>query len=74
MIITVDLSKLSEVWITLETVIYYLKQRIRECVKEAAKRDPQIKDKLKKGIHERLNDNPVRLRILKVIIQLIMKY
>ncbi len=58
MIITVDLSKLNELWITLETVIFYLKQRIKECVKEASKQNPSVKEKLKRGIQERMNANP----------------
>jgi dynein light intermediate chain 2 len=57
-IITVDLSKLSELWITLETVIYYLKQRIKECVKEASKQNSSVKERLKRGIQERMNANP----------------
>ncbi|RMZ93451.1 cytoplasmic dynein 2 light intermediate chain 1-like [Brachionus plicatilis] len=57
-IITVDLSKLSEMWITLETVIAYLKARIKECVKEANRHDPTIKDQLKKAIQQRLSGNP----------------
>ncbi|CAF0738032.1 unnamed protein product [Brachionus calyciflorus] len=57
-IITVDLSKLSELWITLEAVITYLKARIKECVKEASRNDPTVKDRLKKAIQERLGGNP----------------
>lgn len=59
-IITVDLSKLSELWITLETTIMYLKQRIKECVKEANRQNPNVKEKLKKAIHDRLAGNAVK--------------
>lgn len=52
------MSKLSEMWITLEAVISYLKARIKECVKEASKHDPTVKDRLKKAIQQRLNGNP----------------
>ena len=61
MVITIDLSKLSELWITLESVITYAKQRIKECVKEAGRTNPNVKEKLKKAIHMRLNSNVVRL-------------
>ena len=54
------MSKLSELWLTLENVITYLKQRIKECVKEASRKNSNVKDKLKKAIHERLNSNVVR--------------
>lgn len=57
-ILTVDLSKLSEVWITLETIIVYLKQRIKESVKEINKANPKIKERLKNAIMERIGDNP----------------
>jgi len=56
-IITLDLSKLSELWITMETLITYLRQRIKECVKEANKTNPRVKEKLKKSIHDRINSN-----------------
>lgn len=52
------MSKLSEIWITLELIISYLKARIKECVKEANKHDSNVKDKLKKAIQQRLNGNP----------------
>ena len=58
-IITLDLSKLSELWITLETLITYLRQRIKECVKEANKTNSRVKEKLKKSIHDRINSNIV---------------
>ena len=63
MIITVDLSKLSEVWITLETIIVYLKQRIKESVKEANKINPKIKERLKKAIIDRIDSNPDESKI-----------
>ncbi len=58
-IITLDLSKLSELWITMETLITYLRQRIKECVKEASKQNPNVKERIKKEIQDRINVNVV---------------
>jgi hypothetical protein len=57
--ITLDLSKLSELWITMETLITYLRQRIKECVKEASKQNPNVKERIKKEIQDRINVNVV---------------
>lgn len=57
--ITLDLSKLSELWITMETLITYLRQRIKECIKEANRENPKVKERVKKAIHERINSNVV---------------
>ena len=54
-----DLSKLNDLWITLETMITYLRQRIKECVKEASRQNPLIKEKLKAKIQERMATNKV---------------
>ena len=43
----------------METLITYLRQRIKECVKEANKTNPRVKEKLKKSIHDRINSNIV---------------
>ena len=59
-VITVDLSKPQEIWVTLETVIAYLKQRIKECVKEAHKNNSTIKERLKKSIIDRLKGSLVK--------------
>jgi dynein light intermediate chain 2 len=56
-LITLDLSKLSELWITMETLITYLRQRIKECIKEASKTNPKVKERIKKSIRERVNNN-----------------
>ena len=56
--ITVDLSKLSEVWVVLENIVTYVKQRIKESVKEASKTNPKIKDKLRHALHLRVNSHP----------------
>lgn len=53
------MSNLSELWITLETLIGYLRIRIKECIKEAAKQNPRIKEKIKNSILERLASNIV---------------
>ncbi len=58
-IITVDLSKLQEAWITLETIIDYLRTRIRECVKTASKENSRVKEKIKSLIDQRIGENPV---------------
>ncbi len=58
-IITLDLSKLSELWITMETLITYLRQRIKECIKEASKQNPKVKERIKKEIQDRIKVNVV---------------
>lgn len=54
--ITVDLSRPQEMWNTLETIIDYLKKRIKECVKEASKINPHVKERLRNNLTERLKD------------------
>ena len=56
-IITLDLSKLNELWITMETLITYLRKRIKECVKEANKENPKVKEKVIQSIRERMSAN-----------------
>ena len=62
-IITLDLSKLSDLWITMETLITYLRQRIRECLKL----NPKVKEQIKRNIRERLNANVVSIYIWLII-------
>ena len=62
-IITLDLSKLSDLWITMETLITYLRQRIRECLKL----NPKVKEQIKRNIRERLNANVVSIYIWHII-------
>ena len=57
-IVTVDLSKLNEVWITLETIMERLRKRVNECVKLAIKENPDLKEKLKAN-QKRIGENPV---------------
>ena len=64
---TLDLSKLNELWVTMEALVVYLKQRIKECVKEVHKQNPSLKEKLRKGIHERLGSNPVQFSLYLII-------
>ena len=58
-VITLDLSKLNELWTCMEKLIDYLHKRIHECVKKACKEQPQLKEVLKSQIHKRIGENPV---------------
>jgi len=53
------LSKLNELWITMENLIGYLRKRIKDCVKEANKENPKIKEKIIQSIRERMSSNVV---------------
>ena len=43
----------------METLITYLRARIKECIKEANRANPKIKERIKKSINERINANGV---------------
>jgi DNA relaxase NicK len=60
-VITLDLTKTNEMWITLENLIVYLKKRVKECIKEANKQHNGIKEKIVKKIQERMNNNVVSI-------------
>lgn len=60
-VITLDLSKLNELWICMERIIDYLQKRIHECVKKAYKENPQLKERIKAQIGKRVGDNPVNI-------------
>lgn len=61
MIITLDLSKLNELWITMENLISYIRKRVKECVKEANKSNPKLKEKIIKSIRDRMASNAVSI-------------
>ena len=56
-IITIDLSNLNEMWIIIETMILYLRHRIKESIKEANKTNPKVKERIKNALLERLGSS-----------------
>jgi len=64
-IVTVDLSKLSEVWITLETIMERLRARVNECFKKAVQENSVLKEKLTL-FRKRIGDNPDR-KVIEII-------
>ncbi len=43
----------------MENLIGYLRKRIKDCVKEANKENPKIKEKIIQSIRERMSSNAV---------------
>ena len=73
-IITLDLSKLNELWITMENLIGYLRKRIKDCVKEANKDNPKVKEKIIQSIRDRMSSNVVRNIAYFFFEKLILQY
>ncbi|CAF3621382.1 unnamed protein product [Adineta steineri] len=71
-VLVLDLSKEQELWYTYETLYDAIAKRVKHCINEAAKQNPNIKDKLKESINQRIgkankNDvEPLRIPLLIV--------
>ncbi|CAF1196691.1 unnamed protein product [Adineta steineri] len=71
-VLVLDLSKEQELWYTYETLYDAIAKRVKHCINEAAKQNPNIKDKLKESIVQRIgkankNDvEPLRIPLLIV--------
>jgi len=58
--IVIDLSKPSEIWFTLESLLAAAKSRIETIIAEVKGENPQIREQLKKRAWQRVGeDNPV---------------
>ena len=58
-VLILDLSQEKELWHTYETLYEAIAKRVKYCISEAAKQNPNIKDKLKESILKRIG-NAVR--------------
>ena len=51
-----DLSQPQELWHTYQTLFEAVAKRVKYCISEASKQNPQIKDKLKESILKRIGN------------------
>jgi dynein light intermediate chain 2, cytosolic len=55
--LTLDLSKLNELWFTLEILLTHLRKRVNECHKLAIGENKKLKEKLQMNL-KRIGDHP----------------
>lgn len=48
----------------MENLISYIRKRVKECVKEANKSNPKLKEKIIKSIRDRMASNAVSIWLL----------
>ena len=54
MVLVLDLSQPKELWHTYQTLYEAIAKRVKFCISEAAKQNPNLKDKLKDAILKRI--------------------
>ncbi|CAF1153852.1 unnamed protein product [Adineta ricciae] len=55
-VLVLDLSRPQELWHTYETLYEAIVKRVKYCISEASKQNPNLKDKLKESIVKRIGD------------------
>lgn len=55
-VLVLDLSRPEELWQTYQTIYEAVAKRVKHCISEASKQNPNIKDKLKDSILKRIGN------------------
>lgn len=55
-VLVLDLSKPEELWHTYQTLYEAVAKRVKFCISEASKQNPNIKEKLKESILKRIGN------------------
>jgi hypothetical protein len=55
-VLVLDLSKPEELWHTYQTLYEAIAKRVKFCIGEASKQNPNLKDKLKESILKRIGN------------------
>jgi len=55
-VLVLDLSKPEELWHTYQTLYEAIAKRVKFCISEASKQNPNLKDKLKESILKRIGN------------------
>ena len=70
--LVLDLSQPQELWHTYQTLYEAIAKRVKHCITEASKQNPNLKDKLKESILKRIGNavNTLKNILINLIVNL----